>query len=276
MLEKVTLIKDIDYNNPHRAHQEILFDLSLSQLYKNHKFTNFVELHRAWQKTLDSTELNKQFFQEVSDWYFWAREKVRFPEDAPKDEEGLDSASLIRLITRLIFVWFLKEKRANATSLVPEEFFQEAALKELMQFDDANATTYYKAILQNLFFATLNQEMNTAAKSDNRKFRGKSKSGGRDAHYMTHNVYRYEALFKEPQRALELFEGVPFLNGDCLNVWTDGIPMILRRFCGWMGLAIAPIIPYRSPIISFSRKNKLWISAKSMALRKRKSVKCED
>ncbi len=91
VLEKVTLIKDIDYNNPHRAHQEILFDLSLSQLYKNHKFTNFVELHRAWQKTLDSTELNKQFFQEVSDWYFWAREKVRFPDDAPKDEEGLDS-----------------------------------------------------------------------------------------------------------------------------------------------------------------------------------------
>ncbi|MDY6803121.1 MAG: TaqI-like C-terminal specificity domain-containing protein [Cyanobacteriota bacterium] len=207
VLEKVTLIKDIDYQNPHRAHQEILFDLSLSQLYKNHKFENFVELHRAWQKTLDSTELNKQFFQEVSDWYFWAREKVRFPDDAPKDEDGLDSQSLIRLITRLIFVWFLKEKRStagetvNATSLVPEEFFQEAALKKSIQFDDPNATTYYKAILQNLFFATLNQEMNTPAKSDNRN-------------------YLYKTLFKQPQLALELFEGVPFLNGglfECLD-----------------------------------------------------------
>lgn len=216
VLEKVTLIKDIDCNNPHRAHLERLFDLSLSQLYKNHKFKNFVELHRAWQKTLDSSELNKQFFQEISDWYFWARERVRFPDDAPKDEGGLDSASLIRLITRLIFVWFLKEKRAtdgqipNAVSLVPEEFFQESALKELIPFDDSGASTYYKAILQNLFFATLNQEMNAAEKPDSRKFGDEAIA----------NVYRYKNLFKQPQQALELFDRVPFLNGglfECLD-----------------------------------------------------------
>jgi adenine-specific DNA-methyltransferase len=39
-------------------------------------------------------------------------------------------------------------------------------------------STYYKAILQNLFFATLNQEM------DKREFR---KDG---QHFMAHNLYR--------------------------------------------------------------------------------------
>lgn len=39
VLEKVTLIKDIAFASPHRAHVEILFDLSLQQLYKTHRFS---------------------------------------------------------------------------------------------------------------------------------------------------------------------------------------------------------------------------------------------
>ena len=72
VLEKVTLIKDIDIVNPHRAHLDILSELSLNSLYQQHKFTNFLELHQAWQKTLDTSELNKRFFKEIADWYFWA------------------------------------------------------------------------------------------------------------------------------------------------------------------------------------------------------------
>ncbi len=237
VLEKVTLIKDIDCANPHRAHVEILFDLSLAQLYKTHKFSNFVELHRAWQKTLDSTELNKRFFQEISNWYFWARQQVRFPDDAPKDEDGLDSVSLIRLITRLIFVWFLKEKRGQGSdALVPDELFERASLQKLIDLGDLESSTYYKAILQNLFFATLNQEMNTSEKPDNRKFRGKAKSGSRDQHYMVHNVYRYRDLFKQPEQALQLFEQVPFLNGglfECLDQPDPQNPKKTRRIDGF-------------------------------------------
>ncbi|UIE36935.1 Eco57I restriction-modification methylase domain-containing protein [Leptodesmis sichuanensis] len=271
VLEKVTLIKDIDCANPHRAHVEILFDLSLEQLYKTHKFSNFVELHRAWQKTLDSTELNKRFFQEISDWYFWARQQVRFPDDAPKDEEGLDSVSLIRLITRLIFVWFLKEKRpalipnpspqgegsrnqspspqgegfrVRANSLVPDELFQLPHLKELIDLDDPTASTYYKAILQNLFFATLNQEMNTPEQPDNRKFRGKAKPGSRDQHFMVHNVYRYRDLFRQPEQALQLFEQVPFLNGglfECLDQPDPQNPKQTLRIDGFSDRADNPL-----------------------------------
>lgn len=99
VLEKVTLIKDIrispagggDVEIPlkkggkgvvsgngavtHRAHIEILFDLSFDELKNKHKFTNFVELHNAWQKALDTSELNKRFFRELANWYFWATQK---------------------------------------------------------------------------------------------------------------------------------------------------------------------------------------------------------
>ena len=70
VLEKVTLIKDIDVHNPHRAHLEILTDLSLPALYQRHGGTNFLELHQAWQQTLDTSELNRRFFKEIADWYF--------------------------------------------------------------------------------------------------------------------------------------------------------------------------------------------------------------
>ena len=81
VLEKVTLIKDIDVVNPHRAHIDILAELSLDALYQQHGFTNFLELHQAWQQTLDTSELNRRFFKEIADWYFWAVDKVTFPSD---------------------------------------------------------------------------------------------------------------------------------------------------------------------------------------------------
>ena len=216
VLEKVTLIKDIAFANPHRAHLEILFDLSLAQLFAKHGFTNFVELHNAWQKTLDSSELNKRFFREVANWYFWAVRNVKFPKGAGKNAEVRNDASVIRLITRLIFVWFVKEK-----GLVPEELFNQRKVEEILKFADPKQSAYYKAILQNLFFATLNTEMNTAEKPDNRKFRSRSKqASGRDQHHMIHNVYRYQEYFKKPDEALQLFAAIPFLNGglfECLD-----------------------------------------------------------
>lgn len=218
---KITLIKDIDFTNPHPAHVAILIDLSLEKLARKHKFTNFVQLHKAWQATLSTKKLNDDFFRDIADWYFWARQQVVFPADAPKDEDGFDSVSLIRLITRLIFIWFLKEKRQTNQALVPDELFQIEELRRLIDhFEDSDSSSYYKAILQNLFFATLNQEMNIPEKPENRKFRHEGKGGQRDHHYMVHNVYRYKSLFKQPDKALKLFDEVPFLNGglfECLD-----------------------------------------------------------
>jgi adenine-specific DNA-methyltransferase len=221
ILEKITLIKDIQIASPHRAHIEILQDLALSSLKD---VRNFDDLHREWQKVLDTSELNKKFFQEVSNWYFWAIQTVIFPDGGEPDSAIRNATGVIRLITRLIFVWFLKEK-----GLIPPILFEENGIKNLLKSFEGSESSYYKAILQNLFFATLNTEMNSATKPDNRKFRGKAtKKGDRDQHYGIANVYRYEDYFTEPDRFLELCRDIPFLNGglfECLDK-TEEKPVI--------------------------------------------------
>ncbi|OGL42759.1 MAG: hypothetical protein A2161_08945 [Candidatus Schekmanbacteria bacterium RBG_13_48_7] len=216
VLEKVTLIKDINIEQPHRAHIEILFDLSFSELLRIHKFTNFVELHHAWQKTLDIKELNKRFFQELANWYFWAMEHVSFPDDVEKDREIRNATSLIRLITRIIFIWFLKEK-----DLVPEMLFDRKELSRVLREFARNkkSISYYHAILQNLFFGTLNQKMNE---------RGFTRNGNLELNkreYGVKNLFRYANCFTVSEKeALALFKDIPFLNGglfDCLDKEND-------------------------------------------------------
>jgi len=217
VLEKVTLIKDIRFTG-NRAQIEILHDLAITQLMQDYAISNFVDLQHAWEKTLDLNELNKKFYKEIANWYFWAVKTVKFPNPRPhpslppnrKDDLGEGAAqNVIRLITRLIFVWFIKEK-----GLVPEELFDERWLKDALKFEDSKKSTYYKAILQNLFFATLNTEMGAG-----RAFR-RTNTGGLDPDYLMSNYYRYKQYFKSPEKALEIFAGIPFLNGglfECLD-----------------------------------------------------------
>lgn len=213
VLEKVTLIKDINIENPHRAHIEILFDLSFDELKDIFQFTNFVELHNAWQKTLDTKLLNKKFFEELSNWYFWTQRYVVFPNAKNIGDEKNIQINLIRLITRLIFVWFLKEKK-----LVPDKLFDKIEMKKLVKaFDSEGEKTsnYYLAILQNLFFATLNQKMNE------RGFIVEGKYEDNRNQYGVKNLYRYANLFNcSKDEVVELFKDIPFLNGglfDCLD-----------------------------------------------------------
>ncbi len=214
VLEQVTLIKDIRLDNPHRAHTEVLFELSLEECAKwmdaNNQPENFDGLLAAWLARLDTSELNKRFFSELANWYFWAVDQVTFPDDAGEDEEVRNATSVIRLLTRLIFVWFIKEK-----GLVPDALFNPEDLDDILKNLDPQESTYYKAILQNLFFATLNQEMNTPQNPNNRKFRGEGRQ-----HYNITSLYRYKDYFIDPDDALRMFEVIPFLNGglfECLD-----------------------------------------------------------
>ena len=221
VLEQVTLIKDIHLDEPHRAHLDILFELSLAECAKwmnaNNQPENFDGLLAAWLTRLDTSELNKRFFNELANWYFWAVDQVRFPDDAGEDVEVRNATSVIRLLTRLIFIWFIKEK-----GLVPNKFFNPDDLNDILNNLNPQESTYYKAILQNLFFATLNTEM----KSESRKFRSRTKqSKRRDQHYMVHSFYRYKGYFKQPEEALGFFEKIPFLNGglfECLDKSAEG------------------------------------------------------
>lgn len=209
VLEKVSLIREIRCRQPHRAHLDILADLSLPALAAHKPITGFDDLQQAWARALDTTELNKRFYREIANWYFWAVERVQLPELPDTPREQRNAVAMIRLLTRLIFVWFLKEK-----GLAPAELFERTHVERLLVNLDPGESTYYRAILQNLFFATLNQEMDRRAFRDERSFQG------RNAQHGVSNLYRYRALFRQPDQALELFGQIPFLNGglfECLD-----------------------------------------------------------
>ena len=209
VLGQVTLIKDIRLNDPHRAHLDILSELSLEEcaawMVAKKKPKNFDGLLAAWLAKLDTEELNKQFYRKLFAWFEWAIEGATFPTDENrviKPEEHV-----IRLITRLLFIWFIKEK-----GLVADELFNKAQIQDLLKEDDFDSgNSYYRAVLQNLFFATLNTEI------DKRKFSSVGYSTNRDF-----SCYRYKKQMRDPDKLLSLFAKIPFINGglfDCLDTW---------------------------------------------------------
>ncbi len=203
VLEKVTLIKDIDFDNPHRAHIDILFDLSLGELYRQHQFSDFLALHQAWKATLDTETLNRQFYHRLFNWFEWAVSEGKFPTTETKTLSPQEH--VIRLITRLLFVWFIKEK-----GLVSADLFDETQMRALLKdydFDDGDS--YYRAVLQNLFFATLNTEI------EKRGF-----STGTNTTHRNFSRYRYKSQINDPDKLSALFAQTPFINGglfDCLD-----------------------------------------------------------
>ena len=137
VLLKTTLIKGINFADHHRAHIDILFDLYIAELHREHQFSNFPELHEAWRKTLDTEALNKQFYQMLFDWFEWAISEARFPENEKRTVKPEEH--VIRLITRLLFVWFIKEK-----GLVADELFNEMQVARLLKnYDHDTADSYY-------------------------------------------------------------------------------------------------------------------------------------
>jgi hypothetical protein len=227
VLGKVTLIRDINFSQPHTGHLDILSSLALANLVHPQKkpITDFDTLHAAWEQIFNIELLNERFYRELANWYFWALPQVEFPADLEPDDEKRRATGLIRLLTRLIFCWFLKEK-----NLIPEKLFHPTDLAKILKgFDPESETssTYYQAILQNLFFATLNQRMGSDSKGQ--PYRVFAKDEGFQKNRVTYdvnNLYRYESLFQEtPEAALAHFADIPFLNGglfECLDRTEEG------------------------------------------------------
>ncbi len=207
VLGHVSLIREIDPKNPHRAHLDILSDLSLPQrlqwMNTHDKPHNFDGLLAAWLNALDTEALNRRFYRDLFGWFERAVGEATFPADQAKAlplEEHI-----IRLITRLMFVWFIKEKNLIAENL----FIENRIAKLLKNYDRDTGDSYYRAVLQNLFFATLNTEINR---------RGFSK--GSNVTHRDFSRYRYENEIADPNQLLALFAQTPFINGglfDCLD-----------------------------------------------------------
>ncbi len=177
--------------------------------------------------TFSVSTLTKEFYNELFKWYEWVLSEeigITFPKDtttAVDNREKLEE-QIIRLITRLLFVWFIKQKH-----LVPNKLFDIVELKNILKDfnpkDNKNGN-YYNAILQNLFFATLNKSVTERAFA--------KEENSRDIK----TLYRYLEMFRiKEEEVLELFSKIPFLNGglfECLDkeTSTDGVKYHLDGF----------------------------------------------
>lgn len=160
--------------------------------------------------------LTKQFYKDLYEWYQWAVDPasgVYFPNNTSTeadDREDIET-KIIRLITRIMFVWFIKQKE-----LVPNKIFDVDFLETILKGFDPNSAVvgnYYNAILQNLFFGTLNRAIEDE-QGNKRKFATNVKKDIK-------TLYRYAEMFTiSEDEVIKLFSEVPFLNGglfECLD-----------------------------------------------------------
>ena len=193
VLEKVTLIKDIKVNNPHRAHLKILSDLSLQRLPD---IRDFDDLHKRWETVLNTKPLNHRFYQELFEWFQRAVSEGNWPPGADIEQQ------VIRCVTRMLFVWFIREK-----GLIAEDWFDQKKMEKLLH--KFGGSDYYQAVLQNLFFATLNVPIEQ---------RAWNKAGKSDLSSLSH--WRYKNLIRRIGHFENLMAQTPFINGglfDCLD-----------------------------------------------------------
>ncbi|WP_455063981.1 Eco57I restriction-modification methylase domain-containing protein [Prevotella fusca] len=193
---------------------------NFNKLYENRDTLDMSKIEEAFSVEA----LTKQFYRDLFEWYQWAvsdASNITFPNDTAIEDDDRDDIEkkIIRMITRVMFVWFIKQK-----DLVPDRIFDTDFLSTILKdFDPYSKTegNYYNAILQNLFFGTLNR----AIKDENgntRKFASSSKR-------VVKTLYRYAELFSiSEQEVINLFAEVPFLNGglfECLDKtrYSDGV-----------------------------------------------------
>jgi len=210
--------------------------------------------------------VTKEFYKEIANWYYWALKESRFPNDVESKLNGRNLA-LIRLIARIIFIWFMRQK-----GIIRKELFDKEFLKGILKDLSDNEATYYKAILQNLFFATLNTPI------EQRKFRREEKLNGYlNKDYMNHTYFRYHNLFKNPNKMQELFNDIPFLNGglfECLDKRKDDESNETGREIRIDGFSDDPKKqPYLPNILFFSEEREIDLNEDYGTKNKRYRVK---
>lgn len=167
---KFSILKDIDIVTPHTGHIKILQNLEIPRSGKNN-VNSFDELYKYWQSAFSISLLNKDFYNDLSNWYYYANSVIKLPTktDYCESEKANVKSFTVRLICRLIFSWFLKERGLIPNSLL--ELFNFDGKENILVNNETNfggQNSYYRGILQNIFFSSLNTPISTK-----REFYGK-------------------------------------------------------------------------------------------------------
>lgn len=94
--------------------------------------------------------VNKDFYKEISTAFNSLQTVLQLPDKQSKSQINLEFS--VRLIGRIIFCWFLREKRSDAgISLISDKVLSLDAVK--------NTKDYYHKLLEPLFFEVLNKPL---------------------------------------------------------------------------------------------------------------------
>jgi len=106
-----------DYSNPRR------YSFFLGPDAKVHTPTEYL-ITKGRIKDLNDLQnrfsievVTKEFFSELSNWYFWTLKNIECPKDAEKEQHGKNIFT-IRLITRLIFYLVYETKRTYTREFI--------------------------------------------------------------------------------------------------------------------------------------------------------------
>ena len=155
---KVTMLKDIDIARPHAAHLKILAALNI----EDQRVNSFAKLYLYWQTRFSVQTLNNQFYADLQDWFYYAIQNVKIPicPDYISEKENIKNF-LVRLMSRTMFCWFVKEKGLIKRELLELTDWQGIKYKLTRDTDEENFlqnNSYYRGILQNIFFNALNKK----------------------------------------------------------------------------------------------------------------------
>ena len=149
-------------------------------------FPKFKE--QLYQDEIKRQALGDRFYKEIRNWYYWTTDT----------NKKIDSEYALRLVIRLLFCFFLREK----DTLIPGELFDKNFIQKHLKED--KEYSYYNAILRNLFFHCLNTPM---TERKNIKI-------------------EHETLLNNARLVKEQFTKIPFLNGGLFDEHTgDDIPI---------------------------------------------------
>ena len=217
VLTRVSLIRDIDVHSPHRAYLDLLQRFSLASLSDETAIRTYADLDSAWQKILSVEGLKDSFYKSLAAWFRWARQEIhlaQLPDQTPDTQANRTRATdefTVRLICRTLFTWFLKEMRLIPVELL--ELYDTAENRRVLTKDGDSRSflegnNYYRGILQNIFFQSLNRPMDQRRKSGPEAIH--------DREVTDSNLKRLAYVGKQNLPTdfdYSLFDRIPYLNG---------------------------------------------------------------
>ncbi|MFZ4582881.1 MAG: hypothetical protein ACOYM7_09550, partial [Paludibacter sp.] len=155
---KITMLKDIVIDKTHAAHLKILSDLKIT----GENVTSYNKLHKYWQTKFSVQALNDQFYGDLQDWFYYAIQNIKLPfkPEYISENENIKNF-LVRLLARTLFCWFVKEKGLIKPQLLELTDWEENKYKLTSDINEPNflkSNSYYRGILQNIFFNALNKK----------------------------------------------------------------------------------------------------------------------